>query len=157
MSKRPLKEVEEMYLYTPQTNPTVICRNNKTRTDRTRRSTWPDASVKCNGRKPKVTLSDRTRRSEMTRRADQRWPDAPIRDDRTRLIMQELYWKLTWRTIASDHRWPDASGHHGTLLERDRTHRSLHSRVRLHSLPSGTRVRLTTASGPLKDRVRSIS
>jgi hypothetical protein len=25
MSKRPLKEVEGMYLYTPQTNPTIIC------------------------------------------------------------------------------------------------------------------------------------
>jgi hypothetical protein len=149
MSKRPLKEVEGIYLYTPQTNPTVICRNSKTRTDRTRRSIWPDAPVKCNGRKPKVMLSDRTRRSEMTGRADQGWPNAPI--------MQELSWRMTWRTTASDHRWSDASGHHGTLLEHDRTRWSLHSHVRLHCLPSGTRVRLTTASGPLKDRVRSIS
>jgi hypothetical protein len=38
MSKRPLKEVEGMYLYTPQTNPTVIYQISKTRTDRTRRS-----------------------------------------------------------------------------------------------------------------------
>jgi hypothetical protein len=38
MSKRPLKEVEGMYLYTPQTNPTVTCQISKTRTDRTR---WP--------------------------------------------------------------------------------------------------------------------
>jgi hypothetical protein len=43
MRKRPLKEVEGMYLYTPQTNPTVTCQISKTRTDWTRWSTWPDA------------------------------------------------------------------------------------------------------------------
>jgi hypothetical protein len=35
MSKSPLKEVEGMYLYTPQTNPTVTSQLSKTRTDRT--------------------------------------------------------------------------------------------------------------------------
>jgi hypothetical protein len=38
MSKRPLKEVEGMYLYTPQSNPTVTCQLSKIRTDRMRRS-----------------------------------------------------------------------------------------------------------------------
>jgi hypothetical protein len=45
MSKRPLKEVEGMYLYTPQTNATVTCQLSKNtltgcagRRDRTRRS-----------------------------------------------------------------------------------------------------------------------
>jgi hypothetical protein len=75
MSKRPLKEVEGMYLYTPQTNPTVTCWISKTRTDQTRRSTWSDAPVKCNGRKPKVSA---------------KWPDAPIRDDRTRRSCKSL-------------------------------------------------------------------
>jgi hypothetical protein len=36
MSKRPLKEVEGIYLYTPQTNPTITYQISKTRTDRTR-------------------------------------------------------------------------------------------------------------------------
>jgi hypothetical protein len=76
MSKRLLKEVEGMYLYTPQTNPTVTCRVSKTRTDRTRRSTWPDA-------RSSVTVRNRKLRW-MTGRADLRWSDAPIRDDRTR-------------------------------------------------------------------------
>jgi hypothetical protein len=38
MSKRPLKEVEGMYLYTPQSNRTVTYQLSKIRTDRTRRS-----------------------------------------------------------------------------------------------------------------------
>jgi hypothetical protein len=142
MSKRPLKEVEGMYLYTPQTNPTVTCQIRKTRTDRMRWSTWPDAPVECNGRKPKVSAE---------------WPDAPVRDDRTRPIIQEPNWTLTWCSTASDHRWPDASGQLGTLLERDRT-RPITSQSRpITPLPSETCVRLTTASGPLKDHVRSIS
>jgi hypothetical protein len=87
MSKRALKEVEGMYLYTPQTNPTVTCQINKARIDRMRWSTWPDASVSAE------------------------WPDAPARDDRARPIMQEPNWTLTWRLTASDHRWPDASDH----------------------------------------------
>jgi hypothetical protein len=36
MSKRPLKEVEGMYLYTPQSIPTVTYQLNKNRADRTR-------------------------------------------------------------------------------------------------------------------------
>jgi hypothetical protein len=39
ISKRPLKEVEGMYLYTLQSNPTVICQLSKIRTDRTCRLT----------------------------------------------------------------------------------------------------------------------
>jgi hypothetical protein len=39
MSKRPLKEVEGMYLYTPQLNPTVTYQLSKIRTNRMRRST----------------------------------------------------------------------------------------------------------------------
>jgi hypothetical protein len=142
--------VEGMYLYTPQTNPTVICRNSKTRTDWTRRSS--------------VTVRNRKLRW-VTGRADLRWSDAPIKDDWTRRSgmtgrvrsCKSFTGKMTWRTTVSDHRWLDALGHLRTLLERDRMRRSLHSRVRLRCLPSGTCVRLTTASGPLKDRVRSIS
>jgi hypothetical protein len=57
--------VKGMYLYTPQTNPTVICRNSKTRIDQTRL-----LSVTVENRE--LALSDRTRRSEMIGRADQR-------------------------------------------------------------------------------------
>jgi hypothetical protein len=142
MSKRPLKEVEGMYLYTPQTNLTVTYRISKTHTDRTRWSTWLDAPVKCNGRKPKVSTE---------------WPDVPVRDDRTCPIMQEPNWTLTWRLTASDHRWPDASGQLRTLLEHDRTHPITSQSRPIMQLPFETHVRLTTMSGPLKDRVRSIS
>jgi hypothetical protein len=142
MSKRPLKEVEEMYLYIPQINPTVTCQISKTRTDRTRWSTWSDAPVECNGRKPKVSAE---------------WPDALVRDDRTRPIVQDSYWTLTWRSTASDYRWPDAWGQLRTLLERDRT-RPITSQSRpISLLPSETCVRLITTSGPRRDRVRSIS
>jgi hypothetical protein len=82
MSKRPLKEVEGMYLYTPQTNPNVISQLSKTRTDRTRRSTWPDAPVECNGWKPE-------RYCWVTGHTDQGWPDA---SDRARTL---LYFNLT--------------------------------------------------------------
>jgi hypothetical protein len=128
MSKRPLKEVEGIYLYTSQTNPTVTCRISKTRTNRTRWSMWPDTPVKCNGRKPKVSADwpdasvrdDRTRRSGMTGRVrscknlTELWPDAwprPIIDDRTRQVSLGSYWNVTGRV------------------------RSLHSRVWLCNYP----------------------
>jgi hypothetical protein len=57
-----------MYLYTPQSNPTITCQLSKIRTDRTCRSTWPDAPVKRNGRKTE-------RHRWVTGRTDQGWPD----------------------------------------------------------------------------------
>jgi hypothetical protein len=110
MSKRPLKEVEGMYLYTPQTNPTVTCQLSKTHTDRTRRSMWPDAPVECNGRKPE-------RNRWVTGRNDQGWPDA---SDRARTL---LYFDLTLHCVRSvmtgrvrlakylTGTWSDASDH----------------------------------------------
>jgi hypothetical protein len=106
MSKRPLKEVEGMYLYTPQSNPTVTSQNSKHaltgragRRDRTRRLS--------------VTVENQNDTAE--------WPDAPIRGDQMRPIVQDRYYILTWRSTASDQWWPDASGQLSTLLERDRT------------------------------------
>jgi hypothetical protein len=110
MNKRPLKEVEGMYLYSPQTNPTVTSQISKTCTDRTRRSTWPDASVECNDRKPE-------RYRWVTGRTDQEWPDA---SNRARPL---LYFNLTldrvWSVMTGRVRsakyltgtWPDASDH----------------------------------------------
>jgi hypothetical protein len=112
MSKRPLKKVKRMYLYTPQSNPTVTCQLSKIRTDRTRRSM--------------ATVEIETDIAE--------WPDAPIMGDPTRPVMQEPYCTLTGRSVESDQWWPDAFGQRSTLLERDRTHcgcvRSFSSRVR---------------------------
>jgi hypothetical protein len=42
ISKRTLIEVEGMYLYTPQLNPTVTCQLSKIRTNRTR---WSNVTV----------------------------------------------------------------------------------------------------------------
>jgi hypothetical protein len=110
MSKRPLKEVERMYLYTPQSNPTVTCQLSKIRTDRTRRSTWPDAPVECNGRKSNW-------QRWVTGCTDQRWPDV---SGRARTL---LYFDLTLGRIRSvmigcvrsakylTEMWPDASDH----------------------------------------------
>jgi hypothetical protein len=133
MSKSTLKEVEGMYLYTPQINPTVTSQLSKTRTDRTRRSS--------------VTVENQNDTAE--------WPDAPIRGDRTRPIVQEPYCTLTWRSTASDQWWPDASGQLSTLLERDRTRPVIFQSRPIILLPSETRVRLINASGPCRDRVRS--
>jgi hypothetical protein len=69
MSKRPQQEVEGMYLYTPQLNPTVTCQLSKIRTDRTRRSMWPNASIDDNSR-------NCYRHRWVTGRTDQGWPDA---------------------------------------------------------------------------------
>jgi hypothetical protein len=110
MSKRHLKEVEGIYLYTPQSNPTVICQLSKTRTDRTRQSTWPDAPVERNGRKTEW-------HRWVTGRTDQGWPDT---SGRTRTL---LYFDLTLGRIRSEMTervrsakyltgmWPDASDH----------------------------------------------
>jgi hypothetical protein len=88
ISKRPLKEVEGMYLYTPQSNPTITCQLSKIRTDRTCRSTWPDALVERNGRKPE-------QHCWVTGRTDQGWPDA---SDRARSL---LYFDLTLDCVRS--------------------------------------------------------
>jgi hypothetical protein len=137
MSKRPLKEVEGMYLYTPQSIPTVTCQLSKKRVDRTRRSM--------------ATVEIETSSAE--------WPDAPIRDDRTHPIVQGPYCTLTRRSVESDQWWPDASGQRSTLLEHNWAHcgrvRSFSSRVRLVHLPSVTRVNTINASSPRKDHVRS--
>jgi hypothetical protein len=110
MSKRPLKEVEGMYLYTPQSNPTVTCQLSKKRTDRMRRSTWQDTPVKRNDRKAE-------RHRWVTGRTDQRWPDM---SGRARTL---LYFDLTLVRIRSvmtgrvrsakylTRTWPDASDH----------------------------------------------
>jgi hypothetical protein len=110
MSKRPLKEVEGIYLYTPQTNSTVTSQLSKTRTDQTRRSTWPDAPVEYNGQKPE-------RYRWVTGRTDQGWPDV---SDRARTL---LYFNLTLDHVRSvmtvrvrsakylTGTWSDASGH----------------------------------------------
>jgi hypothetical protein len=110
MSKRPLKEVEGMYLYTPQLNPTVTCQLNKIRTDRTHRSMWPNAPVECNGQKS-------NRQRWVTGRTDQGRPDA---SDRARTL---LYFDLMLghvRSVMTRHvrsskyltgTWPDVSDH----------------------------------------------
>jgi hypothetical protein len=110
MSKITLKEVEKMYLYTPQLNPTVTSQLSKTRTDRTRWSTWPDAPVKCNGWKPE-------RNPWVTGRTDQGIPDV---SDRARTL---LYFNLTLDRVRSvmtgrvrsakylTGTWPNAFGH----------------------------------------------
>jgi hypothetical protein len=67
---------------------------------------------------------DRTRRSNVTVKKlnnTAEWPNAPIRGDRTRLVVQEPYCTLTWRSLMSDQWWSNASGQQSTLLERDRT------------------------------------
>jgi hypothetical protein len=89
MSKRLLKEVEGMYLYTPQSNPTVTYQLSKIRTDRTRRSTWPDAPVDGNGRKC-------NRQRWVTGHTDQGWPDA---SGRARTL---LYFDLTLGRVRSE-------------------------------------------------------
>jgi hypothetical protein len=126
-----------MYLYTPQIIPTVTCQLSKIRADRTRRSM--------------ATVEIETSSAE--------WPDAPIRNDRPRPIVQGPYYTMTGCTVESDQWWPDVFGQRSTLLERDRTHcgrvRSFSSRVRLVFLPSVTRVNTINVSGPHKDRVRS--
>jgi hypothetical protein len=68
MSKRPLKKVWGMYLYSPQLIPTVTCQLSKICADWTRRSTWPDVFGQCNGR-----IWNRQR--WVTGRTDQGWPD----------------------------------------------------------------------------------
>jgi hypothetical protein len=93
MSKRPLKEVEGMYLYTPQSNPTVTCQLSKIRTDRTHRSMWPDTSVERNGRKTE-------RHRWVTGCTDQGWSDA---SDRARTL---LYFDLTLGRV-----WLEKTGH----------------------------------------------
>jgi hypothetical protein len=110
MSKSPLKEVEGIYLYTPQSNPTITSKLSKTRTDRTRRSTWPDMPVECNGRKPEQNRW-------VTGRTDQGWPDASDRArtllyfnltlDRVRSVMTERVRSAQYLTGT----WPDASDH----------------------------------------------
>jgi hypothetical protein len=100
ISKRPLKKMNEMYLYTPQSIPTVTCQLSKIRADRTHRSM---ATVE-------IEISSAE------------WPDAPIRDDRTRPIVQESYCTMIGRSVESNQWWPDASGQRSTLLERGRTH-----------------------------------
>jgi hypothetical protein len=133
MSKRPLKEVEGMYLYTPQTNPTVTSQLSKTRTDRTRRSS--------------VTVENQNDTAE--------WPDTPIRGDRTRPIVQEPYCTLTWCSTSSDQWWPDTLGQLSTLLKRDRTRPIISQSRPIRLLPSKTCVRLINAFGPRRDRVWS--
>jgi hypothetical protein len=133
MSKRPVKEVERMSLYTPQSHPTVTSKLINTRTDRTRRSS--------------VTVENQNDTAE--------WPDALIRGDRMRPIVQEPYCTLTWRLTASDQWWPDVSGQLSTLLERDRTRPVIFQSRLIILLPSETHVRLINASGPRKDCVRS--
>jgi hypothetical protein len=49
------------------------------------------------------------------------WPDALIRDDQMRLVMQGPYCTLTGCSVESDQWWPDASDQQSTLLERDQT------------------------------------
>jgi hypothetical protein len=128
MSKRPLKEVEGMYLYTPQSIPTITCQLNKIRANRTR--------------PVDATIEFETDNAE--------WPDAPIMGDRKCLIMQGPYCTLTGHLIESDQWWPNASGQRSTLLERDRTHcgrvLSFSSHVRLVHLPFVTRVNTINAS-----------
>jgi hypothetical protein len=111
MSKRPLKEVVGMYLYTPQSKRTVTCQLSKTRGDRTRqslvtveilkfrlshRTRWSLITVEI----LKFRLSDRTRRSEVIGRVRScreltvTRPDArpcPIGDDRTRPVVTGPY------------------------------------------------------------------
>jgi hypothetical protein len=116
---------------------------------------WPDAPVDVTGR---AGRRDRTRRSSVTvenQNDTAEWPDAPIRDDRTRPIVQEPYYTLTWRSTASDQSWLDMSGQLSTLLEHDRTRSVIFQSRLIILLPSETRVRLINTSGPHKDRVRS--
>jgi hypothetical protein len=149
MSKRPQIEVKGMYLYSPQSIPTVMCQLNIFRTDRTCRSMWPDASGQWqrSNWKPN-TLSDWTRRrvrSGVTGRIRSRktlsvlWPDArmsPIDDDQTRLVNKVPLWKWTGRTVDAFDRFP--------------------SHVRSRHLPSLTLVNMIYTSGPWEDRVQSI-
>jgi hypothetical protein len=77
-----------------------MCQLSILRTDRTRRSTWPDAS-------------GRWQQSNLKRTA---------LSDRTRPVVQEPYCTLTGRSVESDRWWPDAFGQRSTLLELDRTY-----------------------------------
>jgi hypothetical protein len=146
MSKRPLKEVEGMYLYTPQTIQPLPAKSAKHvlieragRHDRMRRS-----SVTVENQKS--ALSDRTRLSGMTGRVRScknlsvLWPNAqprPIIDDQMHQVSWGPYWNMTGRV------------------------RSLHSRVRLYFYPlklmsdwSPRPVLAGTASGqPVNDAV----
>jgi hypothetical protein len=107
ISKRPLKEVEGMHLYTPQSNPTITCQLSKIRVDRTRRSTWPDAPVYRNGRKTETLCW-------VTGHTDQGWPDVSDRAgsllyfdltrDRVRSVMTGCVWSSEYLTRT----WPDA-------------------------------------------------
>jgi hypothetical protein len=134
-----------MYLYSPQSIPTVICQLSIFRTDRTR-------PVGGNGRIEK-------QRCWVTRRAgesDQGWPDA---SDHSKPFLEPLC-TLTGRTDEYDRWWPDVFGQRSSSLEMDRTtvdaSDQFPSRVRSRHLPSLTLVNMIYASGPWEDRVRSI-
>jgi hypothetical protein len=91
MSKRAQKEVQEMYLYTPQSISTVMCQLSILRTDRMRRSTWPDAS----GRWQRSNLKQTALSDRMHSESDQDWPDA---SDRARTL---LYFDRTLGQVRS--------------------------------------------------------
>jgi hypothetical protein len=87
-----------------------MCQLSILRTDRTRRSTWPNAPVSGNGRiENRTVLSDRTHNE-----SDQEWPNASGRV-RTFLYFDRTYWRvrsvMTGRVRSVKYlsgTWPDA-------------------------------------------------
>jgi hypothetical protein len=142
-----------MYLYSPQSIPTVMCQLSILRTDRTCWSTWPDASGRWQRSNWKLnTLSDRTRRRvrlgvighvRSRKNLSVLWPDAltsPIGDDRTRSVSEVPLWKWTGRTIDASDRFPSCvrSQHLPSLTLVNTISASDHSTYQIVACPFAT-------------------